>query len=190
MEPRASTKPLGWITTRKSLVLLTALGLLILLFQLNKLLSSSFRVELFGLEILEVKQLDEATAGNGTFAIPEVPPVPPLPPMPPLPPTAPTPEVFVVVEQMPELIGGLRSIQQEIRYPEIAKRAGLEGRVIVQFIVDEQGRVIEPKIVRGIGGGCDEEALRVVSRARFHPGKQHGQSVKVKMSLPLMFKLR
>ncbi len=119
----------------------------------------------------------------------------PLADLPPPPPPEeeeeePEPEVFVVVEQMPEIIGGLGSIQQQIRYPEIARKAGVEGRVIVQFVVDEQGNVLEPAVVRGIGAGCDEEALRVVRTAKFQPGRQRGKSVKVKMSLPITFKLR
>ena len=102
----------------------------------------------------------------------------------------PEPEIFVVVEQMPELIGGLGEIQKKIKYPEIARKAGVEGRVIIQFIVDEAGNVSEPAVVRGIGAGCDEEALRVVRQAKFKPGKQRGKSVKVKMSLPITFKLK
>ena len=102
----------------------------------------------------------------------------------------PEPEIFVVVEQMPELIGGLGEIQKKIKYPEIARKAGVEGRVIIQFIVDESGNVSEPAVVRGIGAGCDEEALRVVREAKFKPGKQRGKSVKVKMSLPITFKLK
>ncbi|MFB3132716.1 MAG: energy transducer TonB, partial [Rhodothermales bacterium] len=96
----------------------------------------------------------------------------------------PEPEIFVVVEEMPELIGGLGEIQRKIRYPEIARKAGVEGRVILQFIVNENGDVTEPTVVRGIGAGCDEEALRVVREAKFKPGKQRGKAVKVKMSLP------
>ena len=102
----------------------------------------------------------------------------------------PEPEIFVVVEQMPELIGGLGEIQKKIKYPEIARKAGVEGRVIIQFVVDESGSVSEPAVVRGIGAGCDEEALRVVRQAKFKPGKQRGKSVKVKMSLPITFKLK
>ena len=102
----------------------------------------------------------------------------------------PEPEIFVVVEQMPELIGGLGEIQKKIKYPEIARKAGVEGRVIIQFIVDESGNVSEPAVVRGIGAGCDEEALRVVRDAKFKPGRQRGKSVKVKMSLPITFKLK
>ena len=100
------------------------------------------------------------------------------------------PEIFVIVEQMPELIGGLGSIQSKINYPEIAKKAGVEGRVIVQFVVDESGSVVDPQVVRGIGAGCDEEAIRAVRQAKFTPGKQRGKPVKVKMSLPITFKLK
>ena len=102
----------------------------------------------------------------------------------------PEPEIFVVVEEMPDLIGGLGEIQRKIKYPEIARKAGVEGRVILQFIVDENGNVTEPAVVRGIGAGCDEEALRVVRQARFKPGKQRGKAVKVKMALPITFKLK
>lgn len=99
------------------------------------------------------------------------------------------PEIFVIVEQMPELIGGLGSIQSKIKYPEIARKAGVEGRVIVQFVVDESGNVQDPVVVRGIGAGCDEEAIRAVRLAKFTPGKQRGKAVKVKMSLPITFRL-
>ena len=90
---------------------------------------------------------------------------------------------------MPELIGGLASIQKLIQYPEIARKAGVEGRVIVQFVVDENGSVQDPQVVRGIGAGCDEEAVRAVRQAKFNPGMQRGKPVKVKMSLPITFRL-
>jgi protein TonB len=100
------------------------------------------------------------------------------------------PEIFVVVENMPELIGGLAAIQQSINYPEMAKKAGVEGRVIVQFVVDEEGNVLDPQVVRGLGAGLDEEALRAVQQAKFTPGKQRGKPVRVRMSLPITFRLR
>lgn len=102
----------------------------------------------------------------------------------------PSTDVFVVVEQMPELIGGLAAIQRQITYPDLARKAGIEGRVIVQFIVDETGQVTSAEVVRGIGGGCDEEALRAVRSVRFKPGIQRGQPVKVKMSVPVTFRLQ
>jgi len=98
-------------------------------------------------------------------------------------------DFFVVVEQMPELIGGLQAIQREIKYPERALRAGIEGRVYVQFIVSERGDVENPHVIRGIGGGCDEEALRVVSEAKFVPGMQRGRPVRVQFYLPVVFRI-
>ncbi|MCC5906757.1 MAG: TonB family protein [Balneolaceae bacterium] len=98
-------------------------------------------------------------------------------------------DFFVVVEEMPELIGGLESIQQEIRYPEMARRAGIEGRVYVQFIINENGDVEYARVIRGIGGGADEEALRVVNMAKFEPGMQRGQPVRVQYALPIFFQL-
>lgn len=116
--------------------------------------------------------------------------LPPPPPPPPAEEKEEEPEIFVIVEQMPELIGGLPELQKKIHYPEIAKKAGVEGRVIVQFIVDEQGNVIDPIVQRGIGAGCDEEAIRAIQQAKFKPGKQRGKAVRVKMSLPISFKLK
>jgi len=100
------------------------------------------------------------------------------------------PEIFMIVEDMPELIGGLGSIQKNIKYPEIAKKAGVEGRVFVQFVVNADGNVVDPVVVRGIGAGCDEEAVRAVAKAKFKPGRQRGVAVPVKMSLPITFKLK
>lgn len=99
-------------------------------------------------------------------------------------------DFFVVVEQMPELIGGLGELQSKIKYPEMARRAGIEGRVYIQFIVNEQGQVENPQVIRGIGGGADEEALRVVRQAQFRPGMQRGRPVRVQYSLPIFFRLQ
>lgn len=99
-------------------------------------------------------------------------------------------DFFVVVEEMPELIGGLAELQGRINYPEMARRAGIEGRVYVQFIVNEQGDVENPHVIRGIGGGCDEEALRAVAQAKFKPGMQRGRTVRVQYSLPIVFRLQ
>ncbi len=111
--------------------------------------------------------------------------------LPPPPPPAEEEEedFFVVVEQMPELKGGLAGLQKKVRYPEMATRAGIEGRVTIQFIVNERGEVENPRVIRGIGGGCDEEALRAVKTAKFTPGMQRGRPVRVQYSLPIVFKL-
>ncbi len=98
-------------------------------------------------------------------------------------------EVFVTAEVMPSLIGDLSSIQENIHYPEIARIAGIQGKVIIQFVVDEKGRVVDPTVVRGIGAGCDEEALKAVRTARFVAGRQEGKPVRVRMSLPVVFRL-
>lgn len=98
-------------------------------------------------------------------------------------------DFFVVVEEMPELIGGLAQLQQKIRYPQEARSAGIEGRVYVQFIVNEQGNVEKPRVIRGIGGGADEEALRVIREAKFEPGLQRGKPVRVQYSIPFFFRL-
>ncbi|MEQ8525547.1 energy transducer TonB [Gracilimonas sp.] len=99
-------------------------------------------------------------------------------------------EIFVVVEQMPELIGGLASVQKHITYPEMALKAGIEGRVVVQFLIDKEGNVQDPIVVRGIGGGCDEEALKAVQKVKFIPGRQRGKPVVVRYSMPVTFKLQ
>lgn len=100
------------------------------------------------------------------------------------------PTYFVAVEEMPEPIGGIGAIQQLIVYPEIAKRAGVEGKVYVLAFVDESGNVTGAKIIKGIGAGCDEAALDAVKQVKFRPGKQRGKPVKVQVSIPIVFKLQ
>ncbi|NBC65150.1 MAG: TonB family protein, partial [Bacteroidetes bacterium] len=78
---------------------------------------------------------------------------------------------------------------RNIRYPEMAKEAGIEGTVYVQFVVSENGNVEDAKVIRGIGGGADEEALRVVKEATFEPGYQDGKPIRVQYSIPIQFKL-
>lgn len=99
-------------------------------------------------------------------------------------------DFFVVVENMPVLQGGLGELQRKVKYPEMARRAGIEGRVTVQFIVNENGQVENPRVIRGIGGGCDEAALEAVKQAKFTPGMQRGRPVRVQYSLPIVFRLQ
>lgn len=99
------------------------------------------------------------------------------------------PELFVVVEQMPEPIGGMQAIYNKVTYPEIARKAGIEGRVVVQFVVDKEGNVVNPQVIRGIGGGCDEAAINAVKDVKFKPGMQRGQNVAVQFQLPIVFRL-
>lgn len=99
-------------------------------------------------------------------------------------------DFYIIVEQMPELIGGLESLHREIRYPDRALRANIQGRVYVQFVVNERGEVENPRVMRGIGGGCDEEAVRVIKMAKFVPGMQRGRPVRVQYNLPVIFTIR
>ena len=96
---------------------------------------------------------------------------------------------FVVVEQMPEPFGGIVGIQEKVVYPEIARRAGIEGIVYIEAFIDEQGKVVRTSIVKGIGGGCDQAAMKAIEETKFVPGKQQGKPVKVRMSIPIRFML-
>ncbi len=104
-------------------------------------------------------------------------------------PAAPT--IFSYVEQQPEPSFELTSyLTSHLHYPDAARESSTEGRVIVKFVVNEDGAVSDVTIVRGIGGGCDEEAKRVVSSMpKWKPGKQNGKAVKVYFTLPIQFKL-
>ncbi|MEP0546788.1 MAG: energy transducer TonB [Rhodothermales bacterium] len=99
-------------------------------------------------------------------------------------------ETFIVVEQPPALVGGLRALQKRIRYPELARRKGIEGIVMTTFVVDEQGNVPCIDIVNGLPYGINEEVLAAVQDLEFRPGTQRGEPVKVRFSLPVKFRLR
>lgn len=103
-------------------------------------------------------------------------------------------EIFTIVESQPEFEGGLegfhRYIMNEVRYPLEARRAGVEGRVDVQFVVGKDGLLSDVKAIKGIGSGCDEEAVRVLQNApAFKPATQNGKPVFVRMVVPIVFKL-
>lgn len=102
--------------------------------------------------------------------------------------------IFTVVEEMPSFPGGeesrLKFLSDNILYPQVAKESGISGTVYVGFVVDSRGKVTEAKILRGIGGGCDEEALRVIKlMPSWHPGKQAGKPVRVQFTMPIRFTL-
>ena len=96
---------------------------------------------------------------------------------------------FVAVEHMPSPIGGIAGIQKRITYPEIARKAGIQGRVFVKAFIDEKGNVVKTEIIRGIGGGCDKVAQKAVEQTKFEPGRQRGKAVKVQVSIPILFRL-
>ncbi len=97
--------------------------------------------------------------------------------------------VYMAVEEMPQPIGGLSALASQIKIPDTAWEAGVEGKVFLDIVVDEQGNVSDAKVLRGLGAGLDEEALRVVRQAKFMSGRQGGKAVKVRMTLPILFKL-
>lgn len=99
-------------------------------------------------------------------------------------------EVFVVVEEQPQLIGGMKALQESVEYPSFARKAGIEGRVFVQFVVDENGNVQNPTVTRGVHKLLNEAAVEAVKKQKFKPGKQRGKAVKVQMSLPVTFRLQ
>lgn len=104
-------------------------------------------------------------------------------------------EIFIVVEEMPEFPGGpakmLEYIQKNIKYPMMARESDIQGRVFVNFVVEPDGSISNVNVMRGIGGGCDEEAVRVVkSMPAWKPGKQRGSAVRCSFTVPIIFKLQ
>lgn len=103
-------------------------------------------------------------------------------------------QVFTIVEQMPEFPEGYEELSKylksNLQYPQEAREKRISGRVFISFIVEENGNITHAKIVRGIGGGCDEEAREVIeSMPDWIPGKQKGKAVKVQFNMPIVFKL-
>ncbi len=103
-------------------------------------------------------------------------------------------EIFTVVEELPGFEGGMDAFYQyvakEIRYPLQARQMGVEGRVDVQFVVEKDGSLSDIKVIKGIGPGCDDEAVRVMENAPlFKPGSQRGMPVRVRMVVPIVFQL-
>jgi len=103
-------------------------------------------------------------------------------------------EIFVIVEDQPLPKGGMQEfykyVADNLKYPARASRMGIEGRVFIEFIVEKDGSLTDIKVARGIGGGCDEEAVRVISEApKWSPGKQRGRPVRVRMIMPIIFKI-
>ena len=100
-----------------------------------------------------------------------------------------TTDVHTVVDEMPEIIGGLPELYKNINYPARAVNAGIEGRVFLQFIVDTEGFPRDAVVLRDIGGGCGEAAIEALQKVRFTPGILNGEAVNVQFSLPVTFRL-
>ncbi|MGD9327782.1 MAG: TonB family protein [Cyclobacteriaceae bacterium] len=103
-------------------------------------------------------------------------------------------EIFTIVEQQPEPIGGFSAfykyVGENLKYPKLAQRGNIQGRVYIEFVVEKDGSLTDIKTMKGIGGGCDEEACRIIGNApKWKPGKQRGRPVRVKMVIPILFRL-
>ncbi|MDY0344580.1 MAG: energy transducer TonB [Lentimicrobium sp.] len=103
-------------------------------------------------------------------------------------------EIFTVVEDQPSFPGGdaarIRYLQENIKYPQMARESGIQGTVYVTFVVERNGAVTDVRVLRGIGGGCDEEAVRVIkAMPKWNPGKQRGKPVRVQFNMPIKFTL-
>lgn len=104
-------------------------------------------------------------------------------------------QIFQVVEEMPEFPGGmaecLKFISKNIKYPTIAQENGVQGRVIIQFVVNQDGSIVDPVVMRSVDPYLDKEALRVIKMMpKWKPGKQRGKAVRVKYTVPVTFKLQ
>jgi periplasmic protein TonB len=124
--------------------------------------------------------LEESNAQPGTSVTPEEPPVENVE------------DVFRIVEMMPVPVGGYATFSralQKLRYPAFARRNNIEGKVFIEFTVNEKGELTDFKTLAGIGGGCDEEAIRVLKTTKWFAGKQRGKPVKVRMVQQVTFQL-
>jgi protein TonB len=104
-------------------------------------------------------------------------------------------QIFSIVEEQATYKGGLASfyefVGKKIKYPAQAKRMNIEGKVFVEFVIERDGRLTDVKAIKGIGGGCDEEAVRVVmSSPGWNPGKQRGKPVRTRFVIPINFRLQ
>jgi protein TonB len=156
---------------------------------------------------------EESVIEDAPIADPEITEVAPPPPPPPPPPEEVEEEIFKVVEEMPRFPGcenagnsmaekkacadhkRLEYIYGNIKYPAIARENGVQGNVVVQFVVDKDGSISNATVVRDIGAGCGDEALRIVNLMnekglKWIPGKQRGKSVRVMFILPVRFKIQ
>ena len=98
--------------------------------------------------------------------------------------------IYLNVEKMPIIKGGFAAVGKKIKYPNIAKQMGMQGVVYIGFIVNSEGKVEDPKILKSVAKILDEEAIRVIEKEiEFEPGYQEGKAVPVRFVLPIKFKL-
>jgi TonB family protein len=98
-------------------------------------------------------------------------------------------QIYIIVDQMPSPVGGTKAVYERMSYPDSARQAGIEGRVVVEFIVNPQGEVLDPVILHGLGGGLDEIVVEGIKGVLFEPGLLNGEAVSVRMQFPVLFRL-
>lgn len=136
---------------------------------------------------MEIKSEDDQSQRQTEVYIPPPPPKPKQEEV--------TEEIFVVVEEQPEFPGGqaamMKFLSDNIRYPVIAQENGIQGRVICNFVVERDGSITDVQVVRGQDPSLDREAIRVIQQMpRWKPGKQRGSPVRVRFTLPVVFRLQ
>ncbi len=136
---------------------------------------------------LEIKVEDDQSQRQAQTYVPPPPPKPKQEEV--------TEEIFVVVENQPEFPGGnaamMKFLSDNIKYPVIAQENGIQGRVICNFVVERDGGITDVQVVRGVDPSLDREAIRVIQQMpRWKPGRQRGQPVRVRFTLPVVFRLQ
>lgn len=136
---------------------------------------------------MEIKTEDDQSQRQTEVYIPPPPPKPKHEEV--------TEEIFVVVEEQPEFPGGnaamMKFLSDNIRYPVIAQENGIQGRVICNFVVERDGSITDVQVVRGQDPSLDREAIRVIQQMpKWKPGKQRGSAVRVRFTLPVVFRLQ
>ena len=136
---------------------------------------------------IEIKTEDDASQRQTETYVPPPPPKPKVEEV--------TEEIFVVVEEQPEFPGGnaamMKFLGDNIKYPVIAQENAIQGRVITNFVVERDGSITDVQVVRGVDPSLDKEAIRVIqSMPKWKPGKQRGSAVRVRFTLPVVFRLQ
>ncbi len=136
---------------------------------------------------LEIKTEDDQSQRQMQTYVPPPPPKPKQEEV--------TEEIFVVVEDQPLFPGGnaamMKFLSDNIKYPVIAQENNIQGRVICNFVVEKDGSITDVQVVRGVDPSLDREAVRVIQQMpRWKPGKQRGQAVRVRFTLPVVFRLQ
>lgn len=135
-----------------------------------------------------------SSCGNTKSTEPVLPEAGPPPPPPPVPADNKPDSVYTTVDLLPAFPGGdaalLKLIGDSVRYPEAAKSKGIQGKVIVQFVIDQDGKAGSAKILKGVDPLLDAEALNVIQKLpKFEPGYKDGKAVRVSFMVPIQFRL-